>query len=245
MLLFLAVLAVDGEILAARFEAAVSEGPDVAVRLAYRVEPSLAASVSFSALEIEGVAIEEIAAFASDSPLAVDLEPRSGPKREGTIDLPPGTETLELRYVVRRGAEWTDDGVRVRLPCAILDRKLEETRSGLFSSVVSLPAGLSIVDGFPAHSIAAADGTHRWELPVVPAFLSLRASSKAVLFTPSRVATLAVGALIALAGIVGRPSSAVLSTMTEEGIVFWGPFAAFAVISVLYVLWMWWVERGE
>ncbi len=204
MLLLLTVLAANGgEILEARLEAAVSEGPDVAVRLSYRIEPPFDERVSISALEIDGVAIEEITAFASRTPLPVALEPRSGPKREGSILLPEGTREIELRYVVRRGAERTASGLRVRLPCAILGLPLERTRTRLFTSEVALPAGLSIADGFPSKSTAGADGTHRWELPLVPTFLAFRASSDFALFTPPRLATMAVSALLLAVGFIG------------------------------------------
>ncbi len=209
MLLFLAVLATTGgEILEARLDAAVDDGPDVAVRLAYRIEAFSTGStggdekVSFSALEIDGVAIEEVAAFSSGMALPVELEPRSGPKREGSIGLPNGTDAFELHYVVRRGAERAPDGIRVRLPCAILGLPLEDTRTALFTSVVEIPAGLSIVDGFPSQS-AAFEGGYRWELPLVPAFLAFRASSNAALLTPPRAATIAVAALFLVLGFLG------------------------------------------
>jgi hypothetical protein len=206
VLLLLAVLAANGHVLEARLEAAVGDGPDVAVRLAYRIEASsngAAQTISYSALEIGGVAIDEVSAYASETPLQVDLKPRSGPNRAGSILLPQGTEAFELRYLVRRAAERTPAGLRVRLPCAILDLKIEETRTGLFSSSVALPAGLKIVDGYPAHSVAGEGGTFHWELPLVPAFVSFRASSGAALFTPPRIATIAVVVLLVAVAAVG------------------------------------------
>jgi len=192
-----------GEILEARLEAAVNEGRDVTVRLAYRIEAPDADRIAFSALEIDGVAIEEISAFASETSLRVEIEPRSGPKREGAILIPKDTDAFELRYVVRGGAEPTEDGLRVRLPCVILFLPIEETRTGLFSSVVQLPRGLSVVDGFPSHPVAGADGSYRWELPLVPTFVAFRASSRAVLLTPPRIATTAVVVLLLAVGFVG------------------------------------------
>ena len=126
----------------ARLEATVGEGRDVAVRLAYRIEAPAADWVAFSALEIDGVAIEDVSAFAAETPLSVELEPRSGPKREGSIRIPKDTDAFELRYIVRGGVEAAEDGLRVRLPCAILSLPIEETRTGLFSSVIELPRGL-------------------------------------------------------------------------------------------------------
>jgi hypothetical protein len=184
----------------------VGEGPDVAVRLAYRVETSPAganSTISYSALEIEGVSIEEVEAFASETPLPVNLKPRSGPKREGSILLPQDASAFELRYLVRRATERTPGELRVRLPCAILDLKIEETRTGLFSSSVVLPAGLQVVDSYPAHSVPGEGGTYHWELPLVPAFLSFRASTGTALFTPSRLATMAVAVLLLAVGTVG------------------------------------------
>ena len=207
MLPFLLLLAQQyvsgGEILEARLEAKADEGADVAVRLTYRIEARGAERVAFSALEIDGVAIEEISAFASETPLRVAIEPRSGPMREGSIAVPKDTSAIEIRYIVRGGAEPTEDGLRVRLPCVVLDLKIQDTRTGLFSSMVQLPDGLSVVDGFPSHPLAGADGVYRWELPLVPTFVAFRASSGTVLLTPPRVVTTAVVVLFVAVGFVG------------------------------------------
>ena len=203
MLPLLALLASAGVIREARLEATVHEGRDVAVRLAYRIEAPAADWVAFSALEIDGVAIEDVSAFAAETPLSVELEPRSGPKREGSIRIPKDTDAFELRYIVRGGVEAAEDGFRVRLPCAILSLPIEETRTGLFSSVVDLPRGFLVVDGFPSHPVVGADGRHRWELPLVPTFVAFRASSRAVLLTPPRIATTAVVVLLLAMGFVG------------------------------------------
>jgi hypothetical protein len=202
LLLLLALAANDGGIREARLEAAIGEGPDVAVRLAFRVEPSTGETVSFSALEIDGVGIEDLAASTSGTPISVKLMPRIGPKREGSILLPQGTDAFELHYLVRGGAERTEGGLRVRLPCVILDRKLAETRTGLFSSSVALPQGMQVVDSYPAQFLAGEEGAYQWELPLVPAFLSFRASSEAELFTRTRLTTLAVVVLFLSVGAV-------------------------------------------
>lgn len=190
-------------IVEARLDATVDEGRDVAVRLAYRIEAPGADRVAFSALEIDGVAVEDVTAFASETPLGVELEPRSGPKLEGSIGIPKGTSAFELRYVVRGGAEATEDGLRVRLPCVILSLPIEEMRTGLFTSVVELPDNLRVVDGFPSHPVAGADGSYRWELPLVPTFVAFRASSGTVVLTPPRIATTAVVILLLAMGFVG------------------------------------------
>ncbi|MFC1660443.1 hypothetical protein ACFL3S_03105 [Gemmatimonadota bacterium] len=36
-----------------------------------------------------------------------------------------------------------------------------------------------------------------------------------------------------------------IRAILEAGFVFWGLFAAFAVILVGYLVWMWWTEREE
>ncbi len=204
MLPFLLLLASPGgEILEARLSASVAEGRDVAVRLAYRVETSAADRIAFSALEIDGVAIEELSAFAAETPLPVDLEPRSGRMRAGAIDVPAETNSLELRYVVRGGADRTEDSLRVRLPVAVLGLPIEEARTGLFSSVVDLPDGFSVIDGFPSHFVVSPEGSHRWELPLVPTFVAFRASSETVLLTPPRVVTTAIILLLVAMGFVG------------------------------------------
>jgi hypothetical protein len=199
----LLLLLLGGGILEARLEARVGEEPDVAVRFAYRIEARGIDRLAFSALEIDGVSIEEVAAFAGENPLPLSLEPRSGPKREGSISLPEGTSFFELRYIVRDGVRRTEDGIRVRLPCAILGLPIEETKTGLFSSVVVVPDGLSLVDGFPSHSVSGADGSYRWELPLVPTFVAFRATAKPVLLTPPRVATMAVVVLLLVMGFMG------------------------------------------
>ena len=207
MLPFLLLLAQQyasgGEILEARLEAKADEGPDVAVRLAYRIEARGAEQVAFSVLEIDGVAIEEISAFAAETPLRVEVTPRSGPKLEGSIGIPKDTRSFEIRYIVRGGAEPTEDGLRVRLPCVVLDLKIQDTRTGLFSSMVQLPDGLSVVDGFPSHPLAGADGAYHWELPLVPTFVAFRASSGTLVLTPPRIATTAVVVLLLAMGFVG------------------------------------------
>jgi hypothetical protein len=186
----------------ARLEAAIDDRRDVAVRFTYGVESSGARRVGFSALEIGGVAIEEVAAFASGAPLPLGLEPRSGPKRRGWIDLPGGAAAFEFRYVVQGGAQPAGDGLGVRLPAIVLDLKLEETKAGLFSSRVEIPAGLSVVDGFPSHPLVETEGVYRWELPLVPAFVAFRASSQPALLTPPRVATAAVVLLLLAMGFL-------------------------------------------
>jgi hypothetical protein len=192
-----------GEILEARLEAKVDEGPDVVVRLAYRIEAPDAPRIAFSALEIDGVAIEEFSAFSSEAPFPLWLEPRSGPKREGFITVPEGTSAFELRYVVRGGAGSTEDLLRVQIPVAVLDLRIKEARTGLFSSTVDLPDGLSVIDGFPSHFVVSANGSHRWELPLVPTFVAFRGSSGPVLLTPPRIATTTVVALLLAMGFVG------------------------------------------
>jgi hypothetical protein len=199
----LLLLLLGGGILEARLEAKIGEEPDVAVRLAYRIEARGIGGLAFSALEIDGVAIEEVAAFAGKTPLPLSLEPRSGRKREGSISIPEETSSLELRYLVRGGARRTEDGIRVRLPCAILGLSIDETRTGLFSSVIEIPDGLSVVDGFPSHFVSGADGSHRWELPLVPTFVAFRATAKPALLTPPRVATMAVVVLLLVMGFMG------------------------------------------
>jgi hypothetical protein len=204
VLLLLAALAANGgKILEARLEAEVSDGPDVAVRLSYRIEAYESESISFSALEIDGVAIDEVAALASETRLPVSLQPRSGPKREGSILLPEGTEAFELRYLVRRAAERTPSGLRVRLPCAILALRIDETRTRLFTSSVAVPDGLKVVDSYPAQAVAGERGTFQWELPLVPSFLSFRASSGGEIFTPFRLATAGVVILLVAVGALG------------------------------------------
>jgi len=193
----------EGEILEARLDARVDEGRDVAVRLGYRIDAPHAERIAFSILEIDGVALEEFAAFVSETPLPVELGRRSGPKRAGAIGLPKGTSALELRYVVRGGADRTNGSLRVRLPVAVLGLRIEEARTGLFSSAVDLPDGLSVIDGFPSHFVVGADGKNRWELPLVPTFVAFRATSETVLLTPPRVATTAVVLLLVAMGFVG------------------------------------------
>lgn len=199
----LLLLLLGGGILEARLEAKVASGKDVPVRLSYRIEAAGTHGIAFSVLEVDGVAIEEVSAFASDEPLPVDLEPRSGPKLEGFIGIPNGTKALELRYVVVGGAAPTEEGLRVRLPCVILDLELGETRLGLFTSTVELPDGLSVIDGFPSQAVVGPDGTYRWELPLVPTFVAFRAASGTVLLTPPRLATTAVILLLLTMGVVG------------------------------------------
>jgi hypothetical protein len=203
VLLLLALVASAGAIREARLEATVGEGRDVAVRLVYRIEAPATDWVSFSALEIDGVTIEEVSGFAAETPLSVELEPRSGLKREGSIRIPKDTDAFELRYIVRGGVEAAEDGLRVRLPCAILSLPIEETRTGLFSSAIELPRGLSVVDGFPSHPLAGADSTYHWELPLVPTFVAFRASSGTLLLTPPRIATTAVVVLLLAMGLAG------------------------------------------
>jgi hypothetical protein len=186
-----------------RLEAEVSDGPDICVRLTYRLAAPSAGRMAFSGLEIGGVAIEDVSAFASQTPLPVVLEPRSGPRRAGFVVISEKTEAFELRYVVEGGAALEGEGVRVRLPSIVLDGKLEETKPGLFSSRVALPRGFSVIDGFPSHPIAEADGGYRWELPLVPAFVAFRASARTPLLTPPRAATAAVVSLLLVMVVLG------------------------------------------
>ncbi len=192
-----------GEILEARLVATIDDGRDVSVRLVYRIEGSDSARIALSFLEIDGVAVEELAAFASGVPIPVALEPRSGSKRSGSVGVPKDTSVLEIRYVVRGGAERTEDLLRVQIPVAVLGLRIKEAMTGLFSSTVDLPDGLSVIDGFPSHSVVSADGIHRWELPLVPSFVAFRASSEPVLLTPPRAATAAVVLLLVAMGFVG------------------------------------------
>jgi hypothetical protein len=201
--LLLLLAASGGRILEARLEAKVGGGRDVPVRLSYRIEKKVAERVAFSFLEIDGVEIEDLSAVTGEGPLLVELAPRSGPKRVGAIDVPAGESAIELRYVVKGGSQPAGNGLRARLPLAILDLEIEETRNGLFSSAIALPDGFSVVDGFPSHPIAGPEGATHWELPLVPTFVAFRASSGAALLTPPRVATAAVVALLLTVGIVG------------------------------------------
>jgi len=47
------------------------------------------------------------------------------------------------------------------------------------------------------------EGSHRWELPLVPTFVAFRASSETVLLTPPRVVTTAIILLLVAMGFVG------------------------------------------
>lgn len=201
--LLLLLAASGGQILEARLEAEVPEGGDVSVRLSYRIEKEVAERVRFSLLEIDGVAIDEIFAIAGEIPLPVEFQPRSGPRRDGVIGVPGGKSTIELRYVVKGGSKRAENGFRARLPLAILDLEIEETRVGLFSSAIELPSGFSVVDGFPSQPVAGRAGATNWELPLVPTFVAFRASAGDVLLTPPRAATAAVAVLLLTVGVVG------------------------------------------
>jgi hypothetical protein len=169
------------EVVEARLDAEVGEGRDVAVRLVYRLGGKGAAIVPVSALESGGVEIEGL---------------------EASIALPEDGSELELTYLVRGGAVRAGDRLEVHLPCALVDLPSDETNGSLFSSRIRLPDGYTVVETFPAQSFVV-EGSHGFELPVVPRFVALRASSKPVLLTPPRIATAFVILLLAGVSLVG------------------------------------------
>ncbi|MGH9319537.1 MAG: hypothetical protein ACRD3V_06575 [Vicinamibacteria bacterium] len=209
MLLALAALlaGAGGEVLESRLRASIEEGPDVAVRLDYQIRlPEDAYRVSFSALEIGDAAVESFSASASGVSLPVEIEPRSGRMLRGVFEVPKGSVSpidIELRYVVRNGAVTSAGDIRASLPLPILELSLADTGSTLFVAAVDLPPGLRIVDGFPSNSRAEAEGLYRWELPLVPTFLSFRATSGSGFLSPPRLASTALVVLLVVAGFVG------------------------------------------
>jgi hypothetical protein len=169
------------EVVEARLDAEVGEGRDVAVRMVYRLAGTGAVNLSVSALESGGVQIEGLAA---------------------SVSIPEDGSEVELTYLVRRGAVRAGDRLELHLPCALVDLAIDETRGRLFSSRIRLPEGFTVTESFPAQSFAV-EGGRGFELPIVPRFVALRASSKPVLLSPPRVSTAMVVLLLFGVGFFG------------------------------------------
>lgn len=203
MLCLLGLLALSGgTILEARLESTQGE-----VRLTYRLQlvegPGVLAFSAFGASEIR-----DLSAFASGERLPVTEDRSGAPRLRGTIALPQATageHRLEIRYRV--------DGNRV--PVVLLDLEPGETRRGVFTARVELSEGPNLSIDFPSNGVRAGPNVFTWELPVIPAFVSLAASPEG----PNESA----GGFVAL---------------RLAGLSFWGLFAVNLGIVLLYVAWM-------
>jgi hypothetical protein len=169
------------EIVEARLEAEIPEGRDVAVHLIYRLAGTGAFTLPVSALESGGVQIEGLPA---------------------SLSIPEEASEIELGYLVRGGAVRDGERLRVHLPCALVDLPIDETKGALFSSRIRLPEGFTVHESFPAQSFAF-EGGLGFELPIVPRFVALRASSKPVLLSAPRVSTAVVVLLLCGVGLFG------------------------------------------
>lgn len=210
LLLWSLLSAAGGDVLEARLEASVVGEATVEVRLEYTLlAPEGAAKLSFTAIEIGGSRIEDIAALEGDASLGIELEERDAPALRGAIFLTPretSERTITLRYRVSGDA----------IPLLVLHVPSREARARTFLARVQVPEGTVLDGGFPSNVVRSDDGALVFELPVIPRFLSLRAS-------PGR-------------------SSFRLSSLPGS---FSGLFAVFGATVLLYFLWMLWVERGE
>lgn len=162
MLLLLAVLSV----------AVRADG--TSVELVYRLERAQAAtSLPFTVLEVDGVRIRNLTADAT----AVELDRSDAPQLRGTVDVEDGVEEITFRYEV----------LGTTVPVVVLGGSPAEARAGAFRAEIDLADGVHILESFPSGFEKVAPSRYALELPVVPAFVKLRVSESAPVFTLPRI----------------------------------------------------------
>lgn len=156
MLLLWAVLsgALSGEL-----DAAVSLERSYIVELTYQLElPPDAAVIPLRVLEAKGGRLHWLEANGS----VVALDRSRAPQLEAELEVPASAATLRLRYEV------TGTTIPVVVPLV----EGLEARAGMFRASVELPFGAHLAGSFPTGAVMS-NGVYHFELPVLPAFVSL------------------------------------------------------------------------
>ena len=183
MLLLLAVLTVG-----------VRGDGTASVELVYRLERAQAATMlPFTILEVRGVRILSLTADGT----AVELDRSNAPQLRGTLDAEDGVETITFRYEV----------LGTTIPVVVLGGSPVEARAGAFRAEIDLADGLHLLESFPTGFRKVAPTGYALELPVVPAFVKLRVSESASVFTLPRIVDGSVLVLLAL--LVGLAAVAI------------------------------------
>ena len=164
------------------------------VELVYRLERTQAATrLPVTVLEVDGVRIQNLTADGT----AVELDRSNAPQLRGTLDVEDGVETISFRYEV----------LGTTIPVVVLGGSPAEARAGAFRVEIELADGMHVLESFPTGLENVAPTRYALELPVVPAFVKLRISESASVFTLPRIVDGSVLVLLVL--LVGLAAVAI------------------------------------
>ena len=129
------------------------------VDVVYELTPASETTIlSFTVLETKGTSVTDL--FADGRPVALDRS--NAPLIRGETEILEGATSIEFRYHVGGST----------IPLVILPVDPGDARPETFTAAIGLPAGMKLVESFPTRSNES-DGRVTFELPIVPAFVSL------------------------------------------------------------------------
>ncbi len=194
-------------------EARAEPGRPVAVSMSYSLRPAGRAAVAFTALRFADSRAANVRAFVGERELSFRTSAASESRVDGRVELPAaaaGSDRLELRlvYEVLPEPDLAAELLTLAVPLLVVEWPPAETRPETFQATVHLPPGVTAHAAFPSEyarveSFEPARGAsaYRFELPVVPALIRLRAGTgRPPLITVERAAdAVAVALLLGLA----------------------------------------------
>lgn len=170
-----------------------------------------AETLSFSALEFQDAAVEDIEVSTADGQEldvaveTVELETIA----TVTLDEPlaPGSQAeLDVTYSVPGAGVADGDRMTVRAPVLALDLPAATTRAGVFTASLTLPSGHSYVEGFPANPERVtedADGTQiHYDVPTMTSLLrTVSTTGDAPFFTLEQTVNLVLAVTLLAGGV--------------------------------------------
>lgn len=198
-------------------EARVEAGRPTSISMNYFLRPAGATAVGFTSIRFGAARAVNVRAFLGAREVSFRTAADSGERLEGVVELPAdraGAERLQLRLlyeVLPEPEQLTGGPFVVTLPLLVSDWAPSEARPETFQATVYLPVGTSALAAFPTEyaRVESIDRTseapaYRFDLPVVPALLRVRAApGEPPLVTAERAVDLAAVALLVGLAVVG------------------------------------------
>lgn len=188
-----------------------SAGAPIVVEARYRLVPDTATTIPYLVVRFGTARVGGMRAAVDGSPVTAESMGGSGRAERGRLRLPVGhgdTVELVLRYRVHDVSAPGTEQFDLPVPVALVDWRPVAAREGFFSARFRLPEDHAVVDLFPTvpwerRSVGGRRSELAFSLPVPPSLVRIRGQiGPAGLLTYGRRVDLAVGALVALLGIV-------------------------------------------
>jgi hypothetical protein len=167
-------------------------------------------AIPLSVLTAFDTAIQDLTVTVDGTKLDVSLDESRRPQTRGFVRLPRvvGGKTplsIDVEYRVPDAIEArAESGIAVRVPIVILGDPSPGNDPERFRAVVENLGDLRITESFPTGFVRSENGNgYEVELPIVPAFLTLRVQREGTLLTVPRLVDFGTLALLAGLGALG------------------------------------------